>query len=184
MPAQPHQVLCAERKFAPADAFGRPLEIRKVVVRHLLVQTDEQMCELTARRAGLRQQFGNRRLQQLLREQERGLEGHGRRRAGGRLARSGYFGRRIVVEKPARLALKQHREEREHFIGWHAFAAFDHAQVRHRRSGFPVELDAAGGEFLERKPVALPQCADLGAEEMALAGVSAHLCEIYIVKFC
>ena len=80
--AQAHQVVGAERKPALADAFGRSLEIGKVVARHLLVRADQQVRELPAGGAGLRQQLGDRRLQQFLGKQERRLERHARRAAG------------------------------------------------------------------------------------------------------
>jgi hypothetical protein len=105
VPAKTHQLVRAERKLALADAFGRSLEIRKVVARHFLVRADQQMCEVPTGGPGLRQQLRDRGLQQLLGEQESRLERHARHAAGALPGRD----RRVVrsaVEKPPRLALK------------------------------------------------------------------------------
>ena len=126
--AQPQQVVGRERELALADALGRALEIGEVVARHFLVRADQQVRELPPGGAGLREQLGNRRLQQLLGEQERGLERHAGRAAGASFAAPSASMSGVAVEEPARLALEQRRQQPEHLVGGHALAALDHAR--------------------------------------------------------
>jgi hypothetical protein len=92
------------------------------------MRADQEMRELPPRGAGLRQQLGDRRLQQVLGKQKSRLERHARQAAGATLRRGGlYF--RVAVEEPARLALKQRRQQPEHVFGRHPLAALDHREV-------------------------------------------------------
>jgi hypothetical protein len=187
--AQAHQLVHPERELPLADPLGRALEVGKVVARHLLVRADEEVGELPPGRPRLGEQLGDGRLEEVLGEQERRLERH-RRRAAGTLARR-LVDLAVAVEEPARLLLEHRGEQAEHVLRRHALAALDHAQVRHRRRGARVELDAARRELLEREAVALAQRAQLRAEEVGLAHVrllghepkEPARCEINTVKF-
>ena len=169
--AQAQQVLDLEREAPLADALGRALEVREVVARHLLVRADQQVRELPAGGAGLREQLGDRRLQQLLRKQERGLERHAGRAAGALGARRGGAISRVVVEKPARLALEERstRSSSTSSEGTRLPLSIM-LRVGHRGRALRVELGAARGQLFQREAVALSQRAQLGAEEVALAG--------------
>ena len=183
MPAETHQLFGAEREFAVSDAFRRSLEIRKIVARHLLMRADQQMRELPPSGSGLRQELGDRCLQQRLGEQKRGLERHAGGAAGALAERRGLpFG--IAVEKPARLPLEHRRQQREHIFRRNPLAALDHAQVGDRWGAVRIELDAARRQLFQRQPVTLAQGTQLGAEEVGLVGVLGHRgCEINTVKF-
>ena len=128
---------------------------------------DQQVRELAAGRAGLREQLGNRELQQFVGEQESGLERHAAR---------GRLGRRIdrillerFVEEPLGLFLKDLGDDHEQPLGGRSLAVFDHRQVRDRRAGLGIGLHAAYRQVLEGQVVALAQALDLRAEEMRLA---------------
>ena len=56
---------------ALAHAVGSPLEVGKVVARHLLVRADQQVRELPSGGAGLGQQLGDGGLQDVFGEQKR-----------------------------------------------------------------------------------------------------------------
>ncbi len=183
MLAQAHQVVGVQRESSLADAFRRSLEVGEVVAGHFLMRANQQMRELPPGGAGLRQQLGDRRLQQVLRKQERGFERHACCAARALPGHSG-LRFRIAVEKPARFALKKRRQQAEHVFRRHALAALDHGEVGDRRGPARIKLDAAGRQLFEGQPVAFAQGAQLGAEEMALAGVLGHgSCEINIVNF-
>ena len=135
------------------------------------------MRELPPGGAGLRQQLGDGCLQQLLGKQERGLERHAGGAAGALARRRGLpFG--IAVEKPARLALEHRRQQREHIVRRNPLAALDHAQVGDRWGAVRIELDAARRQLFQGQPVTLAQGAQLGAEEVALAGVLADIVDV------
>src|SRR6185437_5096817 len=119
------QVLRRQRKSAFADAVGGTLEIREVVARHLLVGADQKMRELPPAGAGLSKQFRDRRLQDILGEEEGRLERYLRGAA------AGAGGRRLLevgalIEEPLRVALKHLGQELEHFARGRALAALDH----------------------------------------------------------
>jgi hypothetical protein len=174
MAGEAHQVVRVEREAPLAHALGGALEVGEVVARHLLVRADQQVRELPAGGAGLGKELRDRRLQHIPGEQERGLERH----AGGAAAAPAARGRRrrgiAAVEEPARLALEDAREQRQHLLRRHALAALDHREVGDRGGPARVLLDAARRELLQGEAVALAQGAQLGAEEVALAGVRGH----------
>ena len=108
------QVLDGQREPALADAVRGALEVGKVVARHLLVGADEQMRELPAAGAGLREQLRDRRLQHVLGKEERRLERHLRRTAA-RGRRRGQLEVGALVEEPLRVALEHLGQKLEHF---------------------------------------------------------------------
>ena len=73
------------------------------------------MSELAPARAGLRQELGNRRLQQILRKQEQRFEWNARRCACRMLAANGRK-LRILIEEPRGLALEDVRDHAEHLL--------------------------------------------------------------------
>jgi hypothetical protein len=165
---QRQQVVHRQRQPSLADALGRALQVGEVIARHLLVRADQQVCELAPAGSGLRQQFGDRGLQQLLGEQERRLQRHPGGAAG--LRRPGLAGDiDLFVQEPADLALEHAGQQRQDVLGGHALAGLDHAQVGHRRRHLRVGLDAAAGEFLQSESIALADAAQLGAQEVTLA---------------
>ncbi len=137
------------------------------------MRADEQVRELPASGAGLREQLGDGRLQHILREQERWLERHALRAAARTL---GALGAQVgvLVEKPARVALKNASEQIQQPGRRRALAALDHAQVRHRGRKLGIALDAAGRHLFEREAIAFAQRAKLGAEEVTLAKNDGH----------
>jgi hypothetical protein len=85
------------------------------------------MRELASGSAGLREQFRDRGLQELPREQERRFERHPRSTPGTwRGLHRRNFG--VLVEKPRRVALEHFRDQQEHVLGRNALPAFDHAR--------------------------------------------------------
>ena len=163
-----------------------------VYKRQLLIRAYEQMRELASGSASLCEQFWDCGLQELPREQKRGLERHPRSAPGTwRCLHRRNFG--VLVEKPRRVALEHFRDQQEHVLGGNALPALDHAQIRHRRSRLRVDLDAAHRQLLERHVVLLAQGAQLCAQKMTLPGYACHddpremaavkACPSMVVKF-
>ena len=171
--AQPDQVLGRKREAPLAHLLGGAFEVGIVVARDLLVRADQQVRELAPAGAGLREQLGDGRLQQLLGKQEGRLERH-RRRPAGALARGRWLRRLGGIEEPVRLALEHGREQREQVGRGHPLAALDHAQVGNRRRPRRIELDAARRQLLQRQTVGLAQRAQLASEKVRIAGVLGH----------
>src|SRR5262249_427795 len=169
---EPHQLLDRERKAPFADAVGGALEVGEVVARHFLVRADEQVCELPSGGPGLREQLGDRCLQQTLGEKKRRLERDARRCAA--INRWREIEVRVLIEKPGRRALKHSREELEQLWRGRALAALDHAQVGDRGRDVRFLLDAAYRQLLQRQSVAPAYRAQLGTEEMSLAQQFRH----------
>ncbi len=191
--AQAHQVIHRQREAPLADAVGGALQVREVVARHLLVGADQQVRELPPGGAGLRQQLRDRRLQQVLGEQERRLErnataappGSAGERARGRHFRRGT--RRPGAGTPPASSSSSSGEGVRLPLS---------IMLRYETDGARcgVALYAARRQLLEGQSVALAQRAQLGAEEMALAqqfaayvarlrGPRPSCCEINSVKF-
>ncbi len=171
--AELQQVIRIQREAPLADALRRALEIGKIVARHFLVRANQQVRELPAGGSRLREQLRNGGLQNVFREQECGFERHALRATATRLgALRAHVG--VLIEKPARVPLENRGEKLQQLGRGHAFAALDHAEVRNRGRKLRVALDAARGDFFERESVALAQCAQLRAEEMAFAKDRGH----------
>jgi hypothetical protein len=108
--AQARHVGDGQGKLALTDILRRALEIREIVARRLLIGTDQQVRELPPGRAGLGQQFRDGRLQELLREEESGLE-RDRGCASRALLTRTRLDRGTVVEEPGGAALKDAGEQ-------------------------------------------------------------------------
>src|SRR6476661_10295193 len=131
------------------------------------------MSELAPARAGLRQELGNRRLQQILRKQERRFEWNARRCACRVLAANG--GKlRILIEEPRGLALEDVRDYAEHLLRRIATAALDHAEIRHRWRRPRIELRAARRQVLERDSIRFAQRAQFRPEKVIVPHRALH----------
>jgi len=131
-------------------------DIGEIIVPGLLPDPNQELCELPARRARLRQQFGQRVLQQFVRKQERRFERHGLQTAALAWPRRD-FDIRILIQEPTRVLAEDPRQHSQHFGGGHALAGFHHAQVGHRRRAPRIHLNAACRELIEGQAVALAQ---------------------------
>ena len=100
--ADRHQCIQGQRHLAAAALLGGALDVGKAVVAGFLPDPDQQVRKLTARGAGLRQQLGQRVLQQFIGKQERRLERHGLEAAA--LPRGRHLDLGVFVEKPSRIA--------------------------------------------------------------------------------
>ncbi len=149
------------------------LDIGKIVVPRLLPYANQQLGELPARGAGLRQQLGQCVLQQLVREQKRRLQRHGLQAAA--LMRRGHgLDGRILVQEPARILAEDSGQHLQHLGRRHALAGFHHAQVGHRRRAAGVDLHATRRQFIQGQAVALAQRAQLRAEKVSLSDEAGH----------
>ena len=179
-----------ERHLALAALFRRALDVRKIVVTGFLPYTDEQLRELAPRRAGLRQELGQRILQKLVRKQERRLERHRLETAALAPRRCG-FDVGVLVEKPACILAENSREHLEGRRRRRALAGLHHAQIGHRGGLRGIDVHTARRELVERQAVALAQGAQLRPEKMSLPNEAGswgspgakNLSEFHIVKF-
>src|SRR5262249_39456767 len=109
--AEAPQVLDREREAPLADVVGGALEVGEVVARDLLMRADQEVRKLPPARAGLGEELRDRRLQQRLREEERGLERHPAAAAAARAREHARV--RVLIEEPLGAALEDRREQLE-----------------------------------------------------------------------
>jgi hypothetical protein len=72
----------------------------------------------------------------------------------------------VFVEKPVNVLLEYLGDDCQQMFRRHSLAVFDHRKIGNRRAGLPIDLYASHREVFERKMIALPEHANLGAEEM------------------
>ncbi len=135
--------------------------------------------------AGLRQQLGQRVLQQFVREQERRFQRHGLQTAA--LARRGSrLDLGVLIEKPARILAENARQHVQHLGGRHALAGLDHAQIGHRGAPAASICTQRADNSSRVRPLRLRRERSLVPEKMPLPDQARHTsprCEIHTVKF-
>ena len=130
-----------------------------------LVGADEQVSKLPARRAGLREQLRDGRLQQIIGKKKSGLQRNTVDATGPGLRLYRILLQGLVV-KPGQVLLKYVGNDAQQRCRWHPFAVFDHGEIG---DGWPrrrVYLDTADGKVLEREVVALAQAFDFCTQKM------------------
>jgi hypothetical protein len=131
------------------------------------VRPDQQVRELPPGRSRLAEEFRDGELQQAFGEQEARFQRH---------AADGCLGCRIdrgfvqrLVQEPVDVLLEDLGDDAQQPLRGHALAVLDHRKVRNGGPGLWINLHASHREVFERKMVAFPEHAHLGAEEVRFA---------------
>ena len=171
--ADGHHRIQGQRHLAFAAFFRRAFDVGEIVVTRFLPDSDQQLRKLPPRSAGLREQLGQRVLQQFVREQERRLQGHGFQASPLALCRCG-FDLGVLIEKPAHVLAEYAGQHLQHIGRGHALTGLHHAQIGHRGSRCRIDLHAPRRQFIQRESIALAQRPQLGPEKMSLPDQSCH----------